>query len=48
MPDYGTARADFPGGDAHALYRSIQRLLTLPGDTRIFVCHDYLPDTGRT
>lgn len=48
MPDYGTARADFPGGDAHALYRSIQRLLALPGDTRIFVCHDYLPDTGRT
>ena len=48
MPDYGTARADFPGGDAHALYRSIRRLLALPGDTRIFVCHDYLPDTGRT
>src|SRR4029078_6958255 len=41
MPDYGTARADFPGGDAHALYRSIPRLLSLPPDTRLFVCHDY-------
>jgi glyoxylase-like metal-dependent hydrolase (beta-lactamase superfamily II) len=41
MPDYGTARADFPGGDAHALYRSIRRLLALPGDTRLFMCHDY-------
>jgi len=41
MPDYGTARADFPGGDAHALYRSIQRLLNLPPDTRLFMCHDY-------
>jgi glyoxylase-like metal-dependent hydrolase (beta-lactamase superfamily II) len=41
MPDYGTARADFPGGDAHQLYRSIQRLLTLPDDTRLFMCHDY-------
>ncbi|RZJ81013.1 MAG: MBL fold metallo-hydrolase, partial [Brevundimonas sp.] len=47
MPDYGTARADFPGGDARTLYRSIQRLLALPGDTRIFVGHDYLP-AGRT
>jgi len=41
MPDYGTARCDFPGGDAHALYRSIQRLFTLPAATRLFLCHDY-------
>jgi glyoxylase-like metal-dependent hydrolase (beta-lactamase superfamily II) len=41
MPDYGTARADFPGGDARALYRSIRRLLSLPSDTRLFMCHDY-------
>jgi glyoxylase-like metal-dependent hydrolase (beta-lactamase superfamily II) len=41
MPDYGTARADFPGGDAHQLYRSIQRLLKLPDATRLFMCHDY-------
>jgi len=41
MPDYGTARADFPGGDARTLYRSIQRLLSLPGTTRLFLCHDY-------
>jgi glyoxylase-like metal-dependent hydrolase (beta-lactamase superfamily II) len=41
MPDYGTARADFPGGDAHLLYRSIQRLLRLPDETRLFMCHDY-------
>ena len=41
MPDYGTARADFPGGDAHQLYRSIQRLLKLPDETRLFMCHDY-------
>ena len=41
MPDYGTARADFPGGDARALYRSIQRILSLPGETRLFMCHDY-------
>jgi glyoxylase-like metal-dependent hydrolase (beta-lactamase superfamily II) len=41
MPDYGTARADFPGGDARALYRSIRRLLSLPGETRVFLCHDY-------
>jgi glyoxylase-like metal-dependent hydrolase (beta-lactamase superfamily II) len=41
MPDYGTARADFPGGDARALYRSIQRILSLPAETRIFLCHDY-------
>lgn len=41
MPDYGTARADFPGGDARMLYRSIRRLLTLPVQTRLFLCHDY-------
>jgi glyoxylase-like metal-dependent hydrolase (beta-lactamase superfamily II) len=41
MPDYGTARADFPGGDARQLYRSIRRLLSLPEDTRLFMCHDY-------
>ena len=41
MPDYGTARADFPGGDAHQLYRSIHRLLALPPETRLFMCHDY-------
>lgn len=41
MPDYGTARADFPGGDARTLYRSIQRLLALPEETRLFMCHDY-------
>jgi glyoxylase-like metal-dependent hydrolase (beta-lactamase superfamily II) len=41
MPDYGTARADFPGGDARTLYRSIRRLLSLPPETRIFLCHDY-------
>jgi glyoxylase-like metal-dependent hydrolase (beta-lactamase superfamily II) len=41
MPDFGTARADFPGGDAHALYRSIQRILSLPAETRLFMCHDY-------
>lgn len=48
MPDYGTARADFPGGDAATLYRSIQRILALPDETRLFVGHDYLPETGRT
>lgn len=41
MPDYGTARADFPGGDARQLYRSIRKLLSLPDDTRLFLCHDY-------
>lgn len=45
LPDVGTARCDFPGGDARTLYRSIQRLLALPGDTRLFVCHDYPPAT---
>ena len=41
MPDYGTARADFPGGDARQLYRSIRRLLSLPAEARLFLCHDY-------
>ena len=41
MPDYGTARADFPGGDARQLYRSIRRLLSLPETARVFLCHDY-------
>lgn len=41
MPDYGTARCDFPGGDARTLYRSIQRLMQLPGEARMFLCHDY-------
>lgn len=40
-PDSGTARCDFPGGDAHTLYQSIQKVLALPGETRIFLCHDY-------
>ena len=48
MPDYGTARADFPGGDARQLYRSIHKILALPKDTRLFMCHDYLPKGGRT
>ena len=47
MPDYGTARADFPGGDAVRLYRSIRRLLALPPQTRLFMCHDYKAP-GRT
>lgn len=41
MPDYGTARTDFPGGDARELYRSIRRVLSLPEDTRLYMCHDY-------
>ena len=41
MPDYGTARCDFPGGDASTLFRSIQKLFALPGETRLFMCHDY-------
>ncbi len=44
MPDSGTARCDFPGGDAHSLYRSIQRIYSLPGQIRLFVCHDYPND----
>ena len=47
MPDYGTARADFPGGDARVLYRSIRRLLSLPADTTLYLCHDYMAP-GRT
>lgn len=47
MPDYGTARADFPGGDARKLFRSLRRILELPATTRLFMCHDYLP-AGRT
>lgn len=43
MPDYGTARCDFPGGDARTLYRSIQRILSLPATTTLYMCHDYLP-----
>ncbi|MBD2857628.1 MBL fold metallo-hydrolase [Spongiibacter sp. KMU-158] len=43
MPDGGTARADFPGGDARVLYQSIQRVLTLPEEVRLFMCHDYMP-----
>jgi glyoxylase-like metal-dependent hydrolase (beta-lactamase superfamily II) len=43
MPDVGSARADFPGGNARILYRSIRRLLELPPETRMFVCHDYPP-----
>jgi glyoxylase-like metal-dependent hydrolase (beta-lactamase superfamily II) len=44
MPDGGSARADFPGGDARVLYRSIKRVLSLPRQTRLFICHDYGPD----
>ena len=44
MPDVGTARCDFPGGDARTLYRSVRRLLTLPEETRLFMCHDYPPE----
>jgi glyoxylase-like metal-dependent hydrolase (beta-lactamase superfamily II) len=47
MPDYGTARCDFPGGDPAALYRSIQRILALPDETRMLMCHDYAP-SGRS
>ncbi len=41
MPDYGTARCDFPGGSAHTLYQSIRKLFSLPGETHLFMCHDY-------
>ncbi len=44
MPDFGSARCDFPGGDAKQLYHSIQRLLALPDNTRLFMCHDYMPN----
>ena len=43
MPDFGTARCDFPGGDAGLLYDSIRKLLSLPGDTQLYMCHDYMP-----
>ncbi len=43
MPDYGTARCDFPGGDANTLYQSVQKIFTLPDEYRVFLCHDYLP-----
>jgi glyoxylase-like metal-dependent hydrolase (beta-lactamase superfamily II) len=43
MPDYGTARCDFPGGDARTLYRSINKVLSLPADTKLYMCHDYQP-----
>jgi glyoxylase-like metal-dependent hydrolase (beta-lactamase superfamily II) len=46
MPDYGSARCDFPGGDAAQLYRSVQRLLALPPQTRLHLCHDYPPATS--
>jgi glyoxylase-like metal-dependent hydrolase (beta-lactamase superfamily II) len=45
MPDVGSARCDFPGGDAHTLYRSVRKLLDLPGETRLYMCHDYPPAT---
>lgn len=48
MPDFGTARTDFPGGDAATLYRSIRKLFQLPGATKLYMCHDYLPENGRT
>jgi glyoxylase-like metal-dependent hydrolase (beta-lactamase superfamily II) len=48
MPDLGTARADFPGGDARRLFRSIRRLLAYPAETRLFLCHDYAPATRST
>jgi glyoxylase-like metal-dependent hydrolase (beta-lactamase superfamily II) len=44
MPDVGTARCDFPGGNAHQLYASVRKLLALPGDTRLYMCHDYPPE----
>ena len=44
MPDAGTARADFPGGSAHELYRSVQKILALPPETRLYLCHDYGPN----
>ena len=47
MPDVGTARCDFPGGNAQALYASVQKILGLPGDTRLFMCHDYPPNNAR-
>ena len=48
MPDGGTARADFPGGDARQLYRSIKKVLSLPGEMRLFMCHDYGPHGAKS
>lgn len=48
MPDYGTARCDFPGGDSHAMYQSVQKLFALPETTRLFMCHDYGTDERDT
>ena len=48
MPDYGSARTDFPGGDARELYRSIRRILALPANTALYMCHDYGTDTRKT
>lgn len=48
MPDYGSARTDFPGGDAHRLYQSIRRILALPGSTKLYMCHDYGTDARST
>lgn len=47
MPDVGTARCDFPGGDAKTLYQSVQKILAMPDDTRLFMCHDYPPENRR-
>jgi glyoxylase-like metal-dependent hydrolase (beta-lactamase superfamily II) len=47
MPDLGSARADFPGGDARQLYRSIQKILSYPDETKIFICHDYPPSSRK-
>ena len=47
MPDGGTARADFPGGDARTLFRSIQKVLALPDETKLYMCHDYQPNGRR-
>jgi len=44
MPDFGTARCDFPGGSAETMYQSIQKIYSLPDETRLFLCHDYLPE----
>jgi len=47
MPDYGSARCDFPGGSAQTLYQSVQKIFALPDETRMYMCHDYLPE-GRS
>jgi len=48
MPDFGSARCDFPGGSAADMYDAVQRIYSMPGSTRLFMCHDYLPEVGRT